>query len=225
MVEYNILFYVYVLELEDNKFYVGKTNNPNTRLGEHVMNNELKGMGSSWTRQYKPLKVLDIIKCYDILDEDFTTIRYMKDKGIDNVRGGSFCELNLPKECIYTLEKIMTGSSDKCYYCNSIEHYINNCPEKYKMRKIKKIVKQKNVKSTDIPKNRILKYYGTTKLINNSNIFNDKINNYICSYCDKSFSNYNEKKKHEDILCEKNYKIKDLEKGIDDIIKNYSNIS
>lgn len=223
MTENNILFYVYVLELESNKFYVGKTNNPNTRLGEHVMNVELKGSGSSWTRQYKPLKVLDIIKCYNVLDEDFTTIRYMKDKGIDNVRGGSFCELNLPKECVYTIEKIITGSSDKCYYCNSSEHYVNMCPEKDKRRKVKKIPKSKIVKSSDIPKNRILKYYGTTKLINNSNLFNDNVISYICSYCNKSFSTSDAKKKHEDILCDKNYKIKDLEKGIDDILKHYSN--
>jgi predicted GIY-YIG superfamily endonuclease len=213
----SVLFYVYVLELEDNKFYVGKTNNPNVRLGEHVMNMK----GSSWTSHYKPVRVLEIVKCHNDLDEDFTTIRYMKDKGIDNVRGGSFCELNLPNECIYTLEKIIKSSDDKCYYCNSKEHYIGQCPEKDKRRKRKKASKQKYVKKSDIPKNRILKYYGATKLMNNSNLFNKK-NSYKCLYCHRSFDSYDKKKKHEDILCKKNYKMQELEKGIDDILDTYS---
>lgn len=214
----DILFYVYVLELEDNKYYVGKTHNPNTRIGEHVMNTELKGSGSGWTSLYKPVRILEIIKCFNDLDEDFTTIKYMKNKGIDNVRGGSFCELNLPKECIYTIEKIISSSNDKCYYCNSNEHFISNCPMKDKRRKPIKRQKQKNIKKEDIPKNRILKYYGTSKLIKNTNLFNSNI--YKCSYCDKSFDNYDKKKKHEDILCNKNYKMKELDQSIDDILNN-----
>jgi hypothetical protein len=178
---------------------------------------------SSWTRYYKPLRLLEIINCYNELDEDFTTIKYMKDKGIDNVRGGSFCELNLAKECLYTLEKIIKGSSDKCYYCNSTEHYISNCPEKDKRRKRKKVPKEKYTKKSDIPKNRILKYYGATKLINSSNLFN-KTNAYKCLYCHKSFETYDKKKKHEDILCTDNYKMNELEKGIDDILNTYSKV-
>lgn len=217
--EQKILFYVYVLELEYNKFYVGKTTNPNIRLGEHVMNIK----SSSWTHHYKPVKLLQITKCYNDLDEDFITIRFMKDKGIDNVRGGSFCELNLPKECIYTIEKIIQGSDDKCYYCNSAEHYISKCPEKYKKRKHKKIAKEKYIKKKDVAKNRILKYYGTTKLINNSKLIN-KTNRYKCVYCYKEFDTYDTKKKHEDILCTDNYNMLALEKGINDILNTYSKV-
>lgn len=216
---HKLLFYIYVLELENNKLYVGKTDNPNIRLGEHVMNMK----SSSWTRYYKPLKLLEIKKCYNELDEDFTTIQYMKHRGIDNVRGGSFCELNLPLECIYTIEKIIKSSDDKCYYCNSTEHFIGQCPEKDKRRKRIKKQKQPYTKKSDIPKNRILKYYGASKLINNSTSINEKTG-YRCLYCQKTFDSYDKKKKHQDIFCKQNYDMKKLDNEIDTIIKNYSPI-
>jgi len=79
------MVYIYVLKLQENKYYVGKTNNPSVRIENH-----LNGNGSSWTKIYKPLKVVDMIPNCDDYDEDKYTQIYMDKYGIDNVRGGSF---------------------------------------------------------------------------------------------------------------------------------------
>jgi predicted GIY-YIG superfamily endonuclease len=47
------MVYIYVLELEGKKFYVGKTTNPKMRIVNHF-----ESYGSSWTRKYKPIKNL-----------------------------------------------------------------------------------------------------------------------------------------------------------------------
>ena len=48
--------YIYVLKLESNKYYVGKTDNPDFRLNDHFTNN-----GSIWTKIYKPIQLHQLI--------------------------------------------------------------------------------------------------------------------------------------------------------------------
>ena len=45
------MVYIYILQLEKGKFYVGKTINPSFRLDSHFNSN-----GSAWTKIYKPIK-------------------------------------------------------------------------------------------------------------------------------------------------------------------------
>jgi predicted GIY-YIG superfamily endonuclease len=47
------MIYIYVIKLEKGKYYIGKTSNPQFRLQSHFDSN-----GSSWTKKYKPLKVI-----------------------------------------------------------------------------------------------------------------------------------------------------------------------
>ena len=49
------MVFIYALQLEQGKYYIGKTNNPQFRLESHFNSN-----GSEWTKIYKPLRVLDI---------------------------------------------------------------------------------------------------------------------------------------------------------------------
>ena len=120
---------IYILKLENNKYYVGKTNNPELRLKNHFENH-----GSLWTRRYKPLEILEIIKNCDEFDEDKYTIKMMKKYGIENVRGGSFCKFILSNDNINTLKQMIVSNSDKCYICEKDDHYGNKCP--YRKRKI-----------------------------------------------------------------------------------------
>jgi predicted GIY-YIG superfamily endonuclease len=55
---------IYILKLEDNKYYVGKTKNINKRILEHFSNN-----GSEWTKKYKPIEIIDTFKSNDVFDE------------------------------------------------------------------------------------------------------------------------------------------------------------
>ena len=85
---------IYVLELEDDFFYVGKTYDIKNRLKQHS-----KGKGSAWTKihQFKRLfkqYVFDIEKPEDEEKwENFITLQFMKEKGWKKVRGGYYCNI------------------------------------------------------------------------------------------------------------------------------------
>ena len=81
---------IYILELESNKYYVGKTAPPDFQLNIHYTMGECL-----WTKKYNPLKLINLISNCDNFDEDKETIQYMNKYGINNVRGGSFCQHQL----------------------------------------------------------------------------------------------------------------------------------
>lgn len=116
------MVFIYILELQSGKYYIGKTQNPDARILSHF-----ESTGSAWTHKYKPIKVLEIIKNCDDEDEDKYTIQYMKKYGINNVRGGSFSQLVLDEDHEVTLSHMITSSSDKCFRCGRIGHYSNEC--------------------------------------------------------------------------------------------------
>lgn len=123
--------FVYIIQLEEGKYYVGKTENPEYRIESHFDFN-----GSMWTKKYKPLSVVEIIPNCDNYDEDKNTIKYMEKYGINNVRGGSFCQIRLSDENINTLTQIINGSNDKCYLCGSNTHFVNECKNLKKKNKM-----------------------------------------------------------------------------------------
>ena len=87
---FNTNMYIYVLKLIENKYYVGKTTSLPTRLKQHW-----EGTGSDWTLLYKPIKVLEIINTSDNKMEKYKTLEYMKLFGWKNVRGYTWCSIDL----------------------------------------------------------------------------------------------------------------------------------
>jgi len=114
--------YVYALQLSSSKYYIGKSFNVTKRFQEH-----LDGKGSSWTTKYKPIKILETKLITSQHDENNLTKDYMKKHGIQNVRGGSYTQLELPQESVSSIEKEITGNADKCYKCQQYGHFARNC--------------------------------------------------------------------------------------------------
>lgn len=120
---------IYVLALEDGKYYVGKSKKVNKRFGEHS-----DKKGSAWTRKHKPIgsEPIEVVPMNDPFDEDKVTIKYMEKYGIDNVRGGSFCQVILPESSYTTINTIINSSTDKCFKCGEKGHFVRNCPSTLK---------------------------------------------------------------------------------------------
>jgi len=72
---------VYVLELEDDCWYVGITMNLNHRLSQHWT-----GDGAKWTRLHKPIRVYRVV--YMGCEQEITN-EMIALYGRDRVRGGS----------------------------------------------------------------------------------------------------------------------------------------
>jgi NAD-dependent DNA ligase len=86
---------IYILGLEDEKYFVGTTTNTYFTLKSYLNNNK-----AAWTQKYKPLRVTRFIEdCYDY-EEDIVTLNLMKIYGIANVRGGSYANVNLDKSTL-----------------------------------------------------------------------------------------------------------------------------
>jgi len=118
------MVFIYILELKEGRYYVGKTENPDIRITDHF-----KHTGSEWTKLYPPIKVKELIPDCDAYDEDKYTKIYMQKYGIDNVRGGSFCFIKLSPEIRSYIQQGIDSSSDHCYRCHKPGHFANKCSD------------------------------------------------------------------------------------------------
>lgn len=89
--------------------------------------NHFTGNGSVWTTKYKPKNVVEIIKDCEDFDEDKYTLKYMNKYGIENVRGGTFCQEKLDKTTISFINKMLIGNTNRCYNCGDSGHFASNC--------------------------------------------------------------------------------------------------
>jgi hypothetical protein len=113
---------IYVLTCEDKKYYIGKTTNLGNRIKEHF-----DGKGSVWTMKYKPIGVVEISKEGNKYDEDRFVLSYMEKYGIDNVRGGSYSQIELSYKQKKYLERQIATANNLCFRCGRKGHFANKC--------------------------------------------------------------------------------------------------
>ena len=203
------MVFIYALQLQEGKYYVGKTNNPQFRLDAHFNSN-----GSSWTKKYKPIKLFELIPNCDNFDEDKYTLKYMEKYGINNVRGGTFCEVKLSEENKNTIKKMLDGSTDKCYICGEKGHFARNCSQDYDEIAAKEL--DDLLVDNDLCFRCYRKGHYASDCYAKTTITGDEIEDsseeievFCCSYCDKEFDTLKGATCHENLYCKnKNNKIK-----------------
>jgi predicted GIY-YIG superfamily endonuclease len=120
-----VTMYVYIIQLEDEHFFVGSTFNPQFSMSRHF-----NAAGSPWTSKYAPIKIIEFIPECDEYDEDKYVRKYMAKYGIDRVRGGSFCDEVLPDAMRCMLEDGMRATENVCDICSQKGHLMKNCVTK-----------------------------------------------------------------------------------------------
>jgi len=115
---------VYVLELEDNKYYVGKSSDKGERIQRHT-----NGYGSAWTKKYKPIHELaPLTNPQPSFWELWETLELMKKYGIDNVRGSMFTSpFQLLREDKIMAAQLYCELYDLCRKCGWEGHFITYC--------------------------------------------------------------------------------------------------
>src|ERR1043165_4391174 len=115
---------VYVLKCNNEKYYVGKTRrNVNTRFQEHR-----DGFGSEWTRKYRPIRIIESsVQATNNFLELTKTLEYMEKYGVENVRGGPYCQVDLPEIIKDVINRQL--SYDSCYKCGNRGHFADECDD------------------------------------------------------------------------------------------------
>lgn len=89
----------YVLKLEEDRYYVGKSAYLMKRLLQHF-----NAGGAKWTKLHKPIAVLEVS---DNNLERELTLKYMRTYGMDAVRGHAWCMIILTPNAKYHLAKTL----------------------------------------------------------------------------------------------------------------------
>lgn len=144
---------VYVLKCEGDRYYVGRTNDIETRLKSHF-----DGYGSAFTKKYKPIETVEIVNDCDRYDELVMTLYYMEKYSISKVRGSAFCNVELSSEQMRLITDLLRGINDKCYKCGGV-HFAMNCTEsgvKWEEKEVKSEEEEENSeKEKKVEKERI----------------------------------------------------------------------
>jgi len=120
---------IYIQKLVSNKYYVGITDDYDRRSNEHI-----NGTGSAWTSKFKPLpgpENVKLIPCDDKhserSNETIYTLYTMLIHGINNVRGGPWCKINLHPQDVLNIVTLLDTMFNRCNNCHIPGHSIREC--------------------------------------------------------------------------------------------------
>lgn len=117
--------FIYTLELENGRYYVGKSSRPVDRVNFHFENRS-----TPFLKMYKPVKLVECFKSTSAFDEDNTVKKYMNRFGIDKVRGGSYTNRNFSLSQTECLVRELDSSRNACFKCGKQGHFSKECKQK-----------------------------------------------------------------------------------------------
>ena len=123
---------IYVLKLEGEKYYVGKTNHTFQRFNQHAT-----GSGAKWTKKFPVVDLHAFHPNMKDSDENKLTIQMMQNYGVKNVRGGSWTKVDMTDREIQALENKVSlrkktrnyrkKSGMFCTRCGRTSHNFESC--------------------------------------------------------------------------------------------------
>ncbi len=114
--------YIYVLKLVEDRYYVGRTSNIFRRIQQHFT-----GVGSIYTKKYKPLKVVEVEEETTTDDERKMTFKYVEKYGWGSVRGSYWCSLEIKRwPNLKSYEKMKSQRDKKLLEMANLEKNIKN---------------------------------------------------------------------------------------------------
>lgn len=155
--------YIYVIKLENGKWYVGKSNNPLKKFKKH----KSKNGAAYFTRKHKPIELAYSFNCYKILRffnlnietefcvlEDLITNVLIVKYGIENVQGGSRCGIkydsplmdkSLVNKLIFHKKINLDELDDFTVFENTTEGRVNLMQGKYNINLLSEKISRVNV--------------------------------------------------------------------------------
>jgi cellular nucleic acid-binding protein len=202
---------IYILKLDGENYYIGKTNNVDKRFAEH-----LSGKGSIFTKKYKPIKIEKVIPNASPFDEDRYVKEYMAKYGINKVRGGSYVTEELDDNQEYNLKKEIWAANDCCTQCGRKGHFVKDCYSKtdingedifncWECEYCEKEFEDENEceKHEKICKNKksVKTCFQCGETGHYSNVCPNEEETFNCRYCDKEFESQKGATFHENVYC------------------------
>lgn len=118
--------FIYVLLLGDDKIYVGSTDNLDRRMDQHRAGE----ISAAWVKKYGFIQLIHSEPMVSEFDEERVTKEYMKLRGIDNVRGAKYSEVNLSDELTREIAtSIFATDNTRCQRCGNRGHWASGCTE------------------------------------------------------------------------------------------------
>lgn len=116
--------YIYVLKLADQCWYVGRTERIDValRIDEHGAH-----AGSAWTRLHRPIRVDLVRPNAKATDEMALVVEYMRQYGIDRVRGGVLGQCVLSEGQRRVAQDLVRDLDDRCFRCGRRGHFVTTC--------------------------------------------------------------------------------------------------
>ncbi len=98
---------IYILKLTGDNWYIGETNDLERRYQNH-----LEGLGTAWTKKFRPMELYDQLPNSGLNYANNVTKDYMAKYGIDKVRGGIYTKMILSGDKINSLKREIREAKD-----------------------------------------------------------------------------------------------------------------